>query len=659
MSNGIGSSPAINTYTQYDGFTKLLQAKYVGLICGQTYHIKLAIGNVSDNTLDSGVFLKNFSVAPPKLTYYGLDNDTDVCDGGPEPIKIDGDFPSDAIYSWTIDGVLQPETGSTILPSVSGLYCVTITTGLPSNCPIGSDCIDIKVLPKLDIVPPGNMSVCATTPPPFATPFYFNINQNVLMLSNVNAADYAVTYYNSSYQDAFDGVPTGKIPNADLANYPLKTASQTIWARIESLIGNACVNVENFTLEAIQSPEKPVATTTTQPTCSTPTGTIKVGSPLGATYEYSIDGGIKYQTNTEFSDLAQNASYTITVMDIVSKCVSLPSNPIVVNAVTEAPQNVQVNITQPTCPTPTGTIIFTSPVGANYEYSINGGSSYFASPNFSNLSPNNYSIVVLDINTGCSSSPQPYTIDAVPSNPAAPSTNVIQPDCVSTTGSVVITAPLGVDFEYSNGGVYQSNPDFANLSPSTSYNFTVRNKITECTSVPTIVTINAALNIPVAPTASVTFQPTCLIPTGTITVTAPLGGNLEYSKDGVNYQSGVIFNNLAQNTNYNITARDIVSGCISAMTVVFVNAIPGSPNAPQGTITQPNCNVNTGVITITSPLGSNLEYSKDGINFQSNTDFIDEIGLKEHLSPTRANGLVSMIKQIKMYALAFQAKQTN
>ena len=40
----------------------------------------------------------------------------------------------------------------------------------------------------------------------------------------------------------------------------------------------------------------------------------------------------------------------------------------------------------------------------------------------------------------------------------------------------------------------------------------------------------------------------------------------------------------------------------------------------------------------------------------SNTDFIDEIGLKEHLSPTRANGLVSMIKQIKMYALAFSAK---
>jgi cysteine desulfuration protein SufE len=38
--------------------------------------------------------------------------------------------------------------------------------------------------------------------------------------------------------------------------------------------------------------------------------------------------------------------------------------------------------------------------------------------------------------------------------------------------------------------------------------------------------------------------------------------------------------------------------------------------------------------------------------------FVDEIGLKEHLSPTRANGLVSMIKQIKLYALAFQSKMT-
>ena len=37
--------------------------------------------------------------------------------------------------------------------------------------------------------------------------------------------------------------------------------------------------------------------------------------------------------------------------------------------------------------------------------------------------------------------------------------------------------------------------------------------------------------------------------------------------------------------------------------------------------------------------------------------FIEKIGLKEHLSPTRSNGLVAMIKQMRMYALAFRTKE--
>lgn len=36
--------------------------------------------------------------------------------------------------------------------------------------------------------------------------------------------------------------------------------------------------------------------------------------------------------------------------------------------------------------------------------------------------------------------------------------------------------------------------------------------------------------------------------------------------------------------------------------------------------------------------------------------FIDEIGLKEHLSPTRSNGLLSMVKQMRLYAMAFKVK---
>jgi cysteine desulfuration protein SufE len=39
--------------------------------------------------------------------------------------------------------------------------------------------------------------------------------------------------------------------------------------------------------------------------------------------------------------------------------------------------------------------------------------------------------------------------------------------------------------------------------------------------------------------------------------------------------------------------------------------------------------------------------------------FIDRIGLREHLSPTRSNGLLSMVKQMRMYALAYKAKEVN
>lgn len=63
--------------------------------------------------------------------------------------------------------------------------------------------------------------------------------------------------------------------------------------------------------------------------------------------------------------------------------------------------------------------------------------------------------------------------------------------------------------------------------------------------------------------------------------------------------------------------------------------------------------ITKGIIAILIRVFSN-QYPQDIID--ADTDFIDDIGLKEHLSPTRANGLVSMIKQLKMYAIAYQTQ---
>lgn len=63
--------------------------------------------------------------------------------------------------------------------------------------------------------------------------------------------------------------------------------------------------------------------------------------------------------------------------------------------------------------------------------------------------------------------------------------------------------------------------------------------------------------------------------------------------------------------------------------------------------------ITKGIIAILIRVFSNQH---PGAIIEANTDFIDKIGLKEHLSPTRANGLVSMIKQLKMYAIAYQTQ---
>lgn len=63
--------------------------------------------------------------------------------------------------------------------------------------------------------------------------------------------------------------------------------------------------------------------------------------------------------------------------------------------------------------------------------------------------------------------------------------------------------------------------------------------------------------------------------------------------------------------------------------------------------------ITKGIIAVLIRAFSN-QHPKDIID--ADTAFIDEIGLKEHLSPTRANGLVSMIKQLKMYAIAYQTQ---
>lgn len=97
------------------------------------------------------------------------------------------------------------------------------------------------------------------------------------------------------------------------------------------------------------------------------------------------------------------------------------------------------------------------------------------------------------------------------------------------------------------------------------------------------------------------------------------------------------------------TEDNIIKGCQSKVW------LKGEQNEDKIVFTADSDAILTkGIIAILIRVFSNQK-ALDILN--ADMDFIDEIGLKEHLSPTRANGLVSMIKNIKMYALAFDAKK--
>lgn len=100
------------------------------------------------------------------------------------------------------------------------------------------------------------------------------------------------------------------------------------------------------------------------------------------------------------------------------------------------------------------------------------------------------------------------------------------------------------------------------------------------------------------------------------------------------------------------TENNLIKGCQSR---VWVSAKLDENGLMQITADS-DAVITKGIITLLLRVFNN---QKPQDVYSAELKFVDEIGLKSHLSPTRSNGLVSMIKQIKLYALAFSVKQNQ
>ncbi len=129
---------------------------------------------------------------------------------------------------------------------------------------------------------------------------------------------------------------------------------------------------------------------------------------------------------------------------------------------------------------------------------------------------------------------------------------------------------------------------------------------------------------PNAPTAGVTAQPTCLTPTGTIVITAPIGANYQYSVGGT-YQSSPTFSLLNPNT-YSVTVKDISSGCISSPLSLTVNAVPAAPTATINYAGNPFYNQGTAPVTVSTTAtitSGSFNATPTGLSINSSTGTID------------------------------------
>ena len=348
-------------------------------------------------------------------------------------------------------------------------------------------------------------------------------------------------------------------------------------------------------------------------TCGNNNGSIAINANGGTgVLQYSIDNGTTFQAGSNFNSLT-TGNYNIIVQD-ANGC-SAAGNIIVTDE--PSPTISLVNATDLTCNgSNDGTISITSNGGTGaLEFSVDGGTTFQPTNNFSNLPIGNYNIIVRDAN-GCTAASN--AIIAQPS-PVAINSNTVQSTCGSSNGEITINANGGsgnYQFSIDNGVTFQPGNIFNGL-PAGNYNVVVQDG-SGCTSAALVAVVNAAS--PIINSAPLVNASCFGLTDGSITVNATGGiGVLQYSIDnGVTYQPGNIFNNLPAGP-YSIVVQD-ANGCTISSSVSIIEPPQININSASSSS---SCGGSDGSVTVNANGGTGaLQISIDGgVTFQPGSLF--------------------------------------
>lgn len=222
-------------------------------------------------------------------------------------------------------------------------------------------------------------------------------------------------------------------PLAGTTIYPVTIANGKIYSSI------TLSNNQYFTFA---SDTTPLPQLQAADVCRNANGTATVLNPVaGAVYNWynQATGGVLVGTGTSIIiPNLQNDTTLYVQTTSVFNCVLPVRVPVTIHVQVVA--TPLLSVIQPGCTIGTGTITVTSPLGAGYQYCLNGAGCQ-ASPVFTNLPPNTYDVTAVNA-LGCASSVFTVTINAAPPIPAAPAVNTPVLICAGQTAQLQITAPV-------------------------------------------------------------------------------------------------------------------------------------------------------------------------------------------------------------------------
>lgn len=285
------------------------------------------------------------------------------------------------------------------------------------------------------------------------------------------------------------------------------------------------------------------------------------------------------------------------------------------------------DLQMPSCTSANGSVLLSGlPAG---EWIINPGSISGNTPSYTvtGLAANTIYYFTVTSAAGCTSAPS-EAIDTHVTPPDAPMVSDLQmPSCSNANGSVMLSGLPAGEWIINPGNISGNTPSYTvtGLAANTVYHFTVTSA-DGCTSAPSAA-VDTHVPSPGTPIASVTLQPDCAQPTGTIQVTAPLpSADISYvltspTGDKVTNTTG-LFEGLTPGSTYSIQVMDLTTGCLSEAIINQIKVLPANPAAPvlQVSVT-PSCNNPDGTVMVVRPRGTDYQYSMDGGPYQGSAVF--------------------------------------